>query len=76
MWQQNSHVRAVNLAWNGLADAGAEKLASLITTNHILRELNITSNRITTKGTDLLAKAVKDNETLTVLRVPQYNIIS
>ncbi len=62
-------LRHVNLAYNGLSNAGAAALAEALHINDILSDLDITCNRIFDKGAVVIGKALTVNESLRFLRV-------
>jgi len=52
-------LRAINLAKNGVTDAGAKYLAGALAKNTALTTLSLTDNKIKTDGADALAKLLK-----------------
>ena len=65
----------LNLARNGIDDAGAVALASALRVNGVLTELDLDANGIDDAGAEALASALRVNEVLKTLDL-SYNRIS
>jgi len=72
--KSNTTVTKLDLADNGIGNAGAAGLAEALKSNTTLAVLDLSRNVITDGGAADLAEALKSNTTLTVLNLPRNGI--
>jgi len=59
----------LNLAWNGMTDAGAEYMSGALAANTTMQFLDLSSNRIGFPGATAIAKGIEENQTLRSLQL-------
>lgn len=69
IFQENTCLKKLNLAWNGLYLDGCKALARALEENTTLLELDLTCNRINKECLEKLMFGLRRNSTLEVLRV-------
>ena len=67
--QENVRLKVVNLAWNGLGEAGGIALADALIANNTITDLDISANRLTMNVAQKFVKTINVNDTLEVLKV-------
>ena len=72
--QENTCLKKINLAWNGLYLDGCKALAKALEENSTLIELDLTCNRISKECLDKLMMGLRKNTTLEILRVGEFLI--
>jgi Ran GTPase-activating protein (RanGAP) involved in mRNA processing and transport len=66
---KSASIVRLNLAWNGLGDAGAAAMGGSIRENQVLQFLDVSSNRIELEGARSIADGLHENQTLRSLQL-------
>merc|ERR1712000_264773 len=70
----NKTLTSINLRYNKIGDAGAEKIAEALKVNKTLTSINLRDNKIGDAGAEKIAEALKVNKTLTSLNLRENGI--